>query len=496
MRKGIITLCAFAFVLLSMGNVTMASNDNVSYEKARQVAVACVAHATDGEEADASLVYQISNPLTGAAALYFFNVADKGFAIVSGCTAAMPVVGYSAEGVLDNTNFPPNMMAWLEGYASMVIDAQNEGIEPTDEVAKEWKKYESGYGLGPSKANIKLMSEKWGQGENIRPTYNLYCPKLGSYYCVSGCLPTAMAQVMHYWQFPKVGANRKGYREKYLDENGNIAQRSSVWINFNQTYYDYAQMPSVKLMSSSDSATIKATALLMFHAGVAVGADYGVDGTSAYPTDMASAFSRYFKYKTGTLVVRDNYSDYNDWVEIIRAEIDAKRPVIYGGASPSGGGADAGGHAFVCHGYQTNTNYFAINWGWDGSSDGWFNLASVHGLRPTGTSYNFSQDQHALIGLEPPDDSNIYVGIRQIEPEHATVFPAYPNPACYSVTIPYLVEHSQGAVLGVYDMSGRLVESRPLVAGSNSVEINVAGYPQGVYFYRVGGGKACKFVVQ
>lgn len=498
MKKIVVTFCAFVLLMLTWCNTVMAANDNVSYEQARQVAVSCMSQLSAGAldaTAEATLVYKISNPVTGVPALYFFNVEDKGFVIVSGCKAAMPVVGFSDEGVLDNANFPPNMMAWMEGYAEMVIAAQNQGVQPTDEVAAEWKKFEQGSGavFGSTKANLKLMTEKWGQGNNSRPTYNLYCPLLGDQYCVSGCVATAMAQVMHYWQFPKVGANRKGYREKYLDENGNLCQRASVSINFDETFYDYGNMP-VKLTSSSDSTQIKATALLMFHAGVSVDANYGVDGTSAYSQSVPGALNRYFKYKRGSFVYRASYSNTN-WMNLIRDELDNHRPVMYGGSSPSGGGSDAGGHAFICHGYRTdNTNYFAFNWGWDGSADGWFDLSTVNGLTPQ--SYNFCQYQDAIFGVEPPDDSNIYVGIRQVEPESVELYAAYPNPATAFVTVPYMVPEGGAALLSVYDMAGKLVEQIRLAEGRNNAVVNVSAYQKGVYVYRVNGGSPHKFIVQ
>ena len=497
MKKILVSLCAFVFALLSSYNV-LAGNDNVSYEKARGVAVNLMSRLSAGAvdaSVDATLVYQIMNPVKGVPALYFFNVADKGFVVVSGCTAARPVVGFSDEGVLDNTNFPPNMMAWMEGYAGMVIAAQNEGVEPSDDVAAEWKQYdqEGGLGFGATKANLKLMTEKWGQGNTRYPTYNLYCPLLGDRYCVAGCVPTAMAQVMHYWQFPKVGSGSKGYRDKYLDENGNVCQRSLVSINFSQTFYDYANMPD-KLTSTSDSVEIKASALLMFHAGVAIDANYGVSGTSASTPSAPNVMERYFKYKRGNYINRLSYVDTN-WMSLIRSELDSHRPVIYRGSSPSGGGEDASGHAFVCHGYRSdNPNFFSFNWGWNGSADGWFDLSTVNGLTPK--SYNFCDGQSAIFGLEPPDDSNIYVGIRRVEPVEAELYAAYPNPATAFVTVPYSVPQGATALLSVYDMSGKVVDQLPLVEGNNSVTINVSTYRRGVYVYRIGGSVPHKFIVQ
>lgn len=493
MKKVFVSICSLVLFLFFFGQRTFADNHNVSLQDAEKVA----ANYLNYSPKEARLVYSIANPVTGATALYFFNFDDKAFAIVSGCEAATPIVGYSEEGALDVEHLPSNMLVWVEGYAEMVIAAQNQEVEPTDEVLSEWKRLLSDGSDVRSeepKASIKLMTEKWGQGDNDRPTYNLYCPVLqNNKYCVVGCVATSMSQVIHYWHFPKVGQGQKGYREKYIDENGNISQRPAVQIHFDETFYDYDQMPSDKLTSSSDSATIKAAALLSFHTGVAVSANYGVDGTSAYSESVPGAMRQYFKYKLGTLTYRASYSSTR-WMEILRDEIDHHRPIMYSASSPTGGGQDAAGHAFICHGYRSNSNYFAFNWGWDGSADGWFDMSTVNGLTPQ--SYNFSQRQDAILGVEPPDDSNIYVGIRQVEPVQAEVFAAYPNPATYSVTVPYHMNSDKDADLMVYDVTGKLVETVRLTSGSSKVEINVTAYPKGIYVYRVKGGTSNKFIVQ
>lgn len=496
MKKTFSIVCVFFLLVLAQFN-SHAANKNVPFQTARSVA-AYYFSAMNGKESfldeDVDLVQAFHNPQSGEATLYVFNVGGKGFVIVSGCTAANPIVAYSAERTIDREAIAPSARYWLEGYSKMVAEAQNEGVEPTPAVEAAWKAVE-GQTLGAAtKSDVVLMTEKWGQGPSHNPTYNLYSPVLWGRSCPTGCGPTAMGQIMHYWHYPKVGKGQKNYAEKYTDNEGNVRTRNSVSIRFNQTFYDYDLMPDVSLTSSSDSASIKATALLLFHAGVAVGASYGVDGTGAIPDDVSQAFYRNFKYKTCFVYHRGQFSD-EDWMSSLRQEIDHHRPVFYAGWEQSERGNPEGGHAFICHGYQTESpNMFAMNWGWTGSCDGWYDMSTVQGLDPS--AYVFSYDQLCILGLEPPDDSNAFVGIRQVEPSAVEAFPAYPNPAYDRVTIPCVAPEGGNAALCVYDMSGRLVEKVSLAAGRQDVTVNVSSYRKGVYAYRVGDGPVRKFVVQ
>lgn len=494
MNRNRILTCVFVCCMM-VAQMAVAANEKVSLDKARGVAAYYLSVASGKDvyqPEEARLVYQMFNPVSGDVAAYFFNVAQEGFVIVSGCTAAAPIIGYSDEGTLDIDNLPPAMMDWMEGCVERIVVAQNEQMEPSERISNQWKQLEQKVMVqNQTKSDVLLMTEKWGQGNTYHPTYNLYCPVHWGRYCLSGCEPTAMAQIIHYWRFPKVGNGRKNYYETYtIDGDPNIYTRNAVTINFNQTHYEYELMPD-ELTSSSDSAAIKATALLAFHLGVTVDAQYGVSGTGAVPTVTPNAFSRYFKYKPSMYVSRSQFSD-QDWMDTLRNELRHKRPIFYAGYRTDNEGDVEGGHAFICHGYKPDDPHlFAFNWGWSGISDGWFDLSVVDGLYP-GIEYHYHQG--CLLGLEPPDDSNIYVGIREVEAPEASVFPAYPNPADASVTIPYQVKSP--ADLRIYDISGKLVEVVRLDPAVCEVKIDIASYPRGLYVYRITGGISQKFVVR
>lgn len=501
MKKFTVAFCALILLTLFNNNVAKAAPaDTISLAQAQDIAAYyhAIAMGQSSYKADhAVLVQRVVNPVQGAPIAYYFNIANGGWVIVSGTTVTHPIIAFCEDGELDPSNYAPSMKNWMDGFCGMLIDAQDQQIEMTDELAKEW--YEVlNHGLYPvaqSKATNWLIDTKWGQGESYNPTFNIYSPVLWGSYCPVGCVSTALSQIMKYYEYPVVGSGMKAYREKYTrdDDPNHVYQKSPVTIHFD-TVYDYANMPN-QLYANSDSVQIKATALLCFYVGVSVNMDYDVDGSGALSQDVPGAMYGRFKYKRGNLVYRSQYSSEN-WMDTLRGSLQAKRPLYYAASSSTGSGGDAAGHAFLCHGnYPTQPNLFRINWGWYGSSDGWFDMSTVEGLVVRSYGYNFSIRQEAIFGLEPPDDSNRFVGIQMVE-MNADVLPAYPNPAFNTVTIPYTLQGVALSSLQIFDITGKLVEEVRVNSGSNKITINVSNYPQGIYIYRLKGGTSKKFIVQ
>jgi hypothetical protein len=311
-------------------------------------------------------------------AYYIFNVnTDNGFVIVSADDVVKPVLGYSGEGTYDRSNLPPAFQKWMEGYKEQILSAKKNHIEATVEVKKNWEQLVDGtYGLEKaSTASVSpLLTTTWNQS----PYYNALCPG-GS---VTGCVATAMAQIMKYWNYPANGTGFHGYNEN------NYGYLSA---NFGGTSYNWGSMPNNVTSSNSAVAT------LMYHCGVSVNMDYGTS-SSAQTLDVAYALETYFGYNPNTIQGLDkgNWWDifnpyYTDaeWHDILINELDNGRPIQYAG---SGG---SGGHSFVCDGYNNN-DYFHFNWGWGGNSDGYF---SISNLNPSGSDFN--SNHRAVIGIQP-----------------------------------------------------------------------------------------------
>ena len=319
----------------------------------------------------------------------FNNTVGKGYVIMAADDCVTPILGYSYENNFDLGSLPPNFKAWLDGYAAQIAEATGMKAQATEEIRVEWECLRLGKPLPikSDKAVEPLVQTKWNQ----RPYYNDQCPYdyNSNTRTVTGCVATAMAQVMKYWNYPERGLGSHSYVPSSHPEYG------TLYVDFSAANYQWSEMPNT--VSSANNAV----ATLMYHCGVSVDMMYGIPGapdygSAAYIIDYGGdrscaekALKTYFDYKSSLHGVKKN--DYSDaqWTELIKNELDNARPMIYGGFSTSGG------HAFVCDGYNTN-NYFHFNWGWGGSYNDYF---YINNLNPS--SYNYSQNQQALIGIEP-----------------------------------------------------------------------------------------------
>lgn len=316
---------------------------------------------------------------------YILNSTQKGgFVIVSADDRVQPILGYSEESSFDVTNMPPNLRDWLMGYEEQIHYAIDENIKPTEEVVAEWSTLLEGGALAPKSTTAvnPLLATQWDQS----PYYNELCPtnifaSNSNGHTVTGCVATAMAQVMKYWNHPTHGRGYHSY---------NCSFYGTQSANFANTTYDWSHMPN-QLTATSSSTQVNAVATLMYHCGVSVDMNYGVvNGSSAYTSDVADALKSYFRYDNSThFVLKSNYSE-SSWISLLKTELNTGRPIVY-----DGHGA-AGGHAFVCDGYD-NSNYFHFNWGWGGSCNNAY--YSINNLTP-GT-FDFTSNQGAVIGIKP-----------------------------------------------------------------------------------------------
>lgn len=316
--------------------------------------------------------------------LYLFSIDGGGFVIVSADNHVQPILGYSLQSNLNVENLPTNLAAWLDSYDKQIRAAMEDASQP---IHSGWsdqgmpKSGVEGYDsiVGP------LLTTTWDQS----PFYNDFCPLDGGTRTLTGCVATAMAQVMKYWNWPETGVGQHSY---------NAYTYGTLSADFGATTYDWANMPT-SLTSSSSTAQVSAVATLMYHCGVAVEMVYAIDGSGIHDNIMynhgldfpcpENALRTYFKYSPAIYGVRHADLTDEEWSALIKNEIDHRRPVLF-----SGSGINLG-HEFVCDGYDTN-GYFHFNWGWSGLADGYFTLTR---LNPSG--YDFTRSQCAIIGIEP-----------------------------------------------------------------------------------------------
>ncbi|MBR5689214.1 MAG: C10 family peptidase [Prevotella sp.] len=331
--------------------------------------------------------------------LYVFKMAkNEGFVIVSNDDRTEPILGYSDSGNFDPDNMPDNMRAWLQGYADQIAWL-NEHPEFDNVIAK-----------APTKNPIApLMLSKWDQDE----PYNNLCPIYSNERCVTGCVATAMAQVMYYH------GSRTGQpaaTTATITSYTTSTNKLSVEAVAAETTLDWNNMLPV-YGTGTTTAQQTAVATLMKVCGAALRMDYDIaqnGGSSAYCSSIPSALKNYFGYSSTTRYVsRGDYS-LSGWNSLIYNELLEGRPVCYGGQS------SGGGHAFVIDGYDGD-ELFHVNWGWGGHQDGYFllsvlNPGSTAGLGASSSNDGYSFTQEAIIGAKPNDGESIELGLTFISP--------------------------------------------------------------------------------
>ena len=327
-----------------------------------------MAYAQPGKAAEARSLY------------YVFNVGnDKGFVIVAGDDAVSPILAYADRGDFSEREMAPAAKAMLESYAQQIEMIQQ---NPSLAVA-----------ASTSYAAIAPMVEtQWNQME----PYNYMCPTITgeTVRSVTGCVATAMAQIIYYHKHPV--EQTKAIPAYELSSGDEVTGADPVTLNWDAMQLTYTGS------EAEDDPSALAVAQLMVLCGKSVKMSYSSSASGAASESVPAALKEYFDYDGAAhMVYRDEYANA-DWEKMIYDELAAKRPVYLSGTSVSG--TSAVGHAFVCDGYD-GEGLFHINWGWGGMSDGFFRLTLLnpddHGTGGNNGSGGFNIDEGAIIGIQP-----------------------------------------------------------------------------------------------
>jgi len=337
-----------------------------------------------------------------APSFYVFNVSGGGWVIVSAEDSTVPILAYSETGSFRVEGMPGNLRSWFDAMRGDIRRARLEGLRPSLEVQALWENPRRPETRAGSSDKVVLETAEWSQESpynNYLSTYvtsssgsgHGHGPGGSSSSGVSGlytgCVATAMAIVLHYHQWPVKGTGTIGGYST-ATKGYTVAE-----INISEHEYDWDNM----LSSYGNSATSEqknAVALLMLDCGVMVEMDYTTSGSGAYSENMVPALTEHMQYsKAAQLRYRMDYS-YEEWMTMIKYEIDHNGPLLYSGVTD-----DNEGHQFVCDGYDLDNDKVHINWGWGGSDNGYFTLTLE-------TSYTFDLYQSAVFGLVPDEDES------------------------------------------------------------------------------------------
>lgn len=311
-------------------------------------------------------------------AYYVFNSDDNmGYVIVSGDDRARTILGYAEQGNLDTSDLPDNLKWWLSNYEQQINSLTKNDVSAAmhkDEVEVFYR------------GNITpFMSTTWDQHK----PYNDMCPAINGQQCVTGCVATALAQVMKFYNWPQEPAGSYSYVWRDKD---------TLTVNFDGVTYEWTNMRNTYSPFEEYSGTeASAVAKLMYHCGVISNMDYGlIESGGTYSLQTLAANFRY--HCEQAFSIEGNYhGEYtiNELKELIYADLQESHPVLMEGHNY------VTGHAFICHGYENRNDedYFYMNWGWGGHCDGYYALTAMKPLDEY--KYNFSFDIGIIYNITP-----------------------------------------------------------------------------------------------
>ena len=293
----------------------------------------------------------------GEACYHIFNVGETGFVIMAADDNYRPVIGYSDEGIFDVDDMAPALVDYLENIRQCVAAAATMTGASID-IVNDWAMLEKTGHLVSRRGgreDVYLVETKWNQNY----PYNYFCPEgeggPGG-HCYAGCVATAAAQLMKYWNHPLQGQGNYTYIPEDHPEYGPLT------ANFGETIYDWENMPN-QISASSPQVQIDAVAMLMYHAGVCVDMNYRPTSSGAVTGKLCDRMPQFFYYTSAMQnLYREDYT-HEAYMQLVMDAIDMDWPMVHRG----------GGHAYVLDGYNDN-DMVHFNWGWSGSSDGWFNI--------------------------------------------------------------------------------------------------------------------------
>lgn len=300
--------------------------------------------------------------------LQVVGCAGGGYAVVSADDLLPEILGYSDSPF--DTSRNASFEWWLEA-----VDKAGKAIVKKGQPAKTVKPDPDLY----ASSVAPLITSRWDQ----ESPYNNLCPSGTTGKTMTGCVATAMAQVMYFWRYPIHGQGSKTIYYPFEDTHG-----QQLTVDFSQATYDWDNMID-DYSGTYTPQEANAVATLMYHCGVASSMQYGVDGSGTYNSEAAAALKNNFGYPASVRYVERSQYDESDWMQMIYTDINNRQPIIYTGSDYS-----YGGHCFVLDGYNAD-GLVHINWGWSGTSDGFYDVAL---LNPTG--YQFEAYQTMVIGIK------------------------------------------------------------------------------------------------
>lgn len=319
--------------------------------------------------------------LTFHPAYYIANAADEGgFVIVSADDRFTPVLGCCSQGCIRNeADMPDALRYWLGVLAREMSAAEEAGYQKCDAAASHRKSAESATLWQESIA--PLVTTKWAQTtpyNNLIPTF------------ATGCVATATAQVMKFWNYPEHGTGQH--------TNSFFTDYSA---DFGTTTYDWANMKDEYGGKRDTKAEVAAVATLMYHLGVATDMRWTTNNSATPNMYAAYALVTFFGYNRNLHSETRDHLSPQAWKEMLLQQLSTGHPLCYAGMTSE---TSSEGHFFVCDGYDAQTDRFHFNWGWGGRYDGYYALSALDPLAQDevgALTGSFNYCQQIFVDVQP-----------------------------------------------------------------------------------------------
>ena len=386
-------------------------------------------------------------------AVYVFNGED-GFVMVSANDATRAILGYSDEGLFDATNIPQNMQFWMQMYAdeiARVRDVQLVGpeVSEADEVSY------------PEVSPI-LDGVEWNQDK----PFNNQCPKVNGERAMSGCVATAISQLMYAYKYP----------EKAI---GGVTYTLESGLTVSATYdtiYDWENMlPSYNQGYTSEQAD--AVSLLMFHVGAAGHMNYTPYASGTNSASMLNGLIEHFGYDAGIDIWMKDYMPESEVLAAMSEDLQKGQPIYMSGYT-----LKDEGHAFICDGMQS-TGYLHINWGWGGMANGYFPLSALdplsQGIGGSASSLPFTESVQIFTGVCPDKGGSMHGSLMIADKLLRQTANKIGRNDTLTHVLDYFVSYGISAAEGalgyyIYDAADTIV--REVVYDSIEVPVNMGWY--------------------
>ena len=292
------------------------------------------------------------------------SLKPSSYVIISGDERMKTILAYGENGRWDENDIPDGLLFLLENYRQQYELLQSGNASK--------KKTPTNIAI----PNVEpLVKTTWRQ----EYPFNALCPN----DCPSGCVATAMSQIMKYHQYPSYGIGSFSYTSH--------TRKYKCSYDFSSATFEWDKMKNSYGTSTFSSENTDRIAQATYACGVSVGMDYDKSGSGAYMSDVPYALIHFFGYNDNVSFRDRSYYDATEWYQILCNELSAGRPVIYGGVD-----SKSGGHAFVIDGCSSESRKFHVNWGWGGKFDDYYELDA---LDPQ--TYKFSSYQDMVINISP-----------------------------------------------------------------------------------------------